>query len=58
MIDNQDIIDVKRYNDFFFKVHEHIIVRFDEIEIEFLYKDRKMLISDFKKLLQIIKNFI
>ena len=35
----------------FFEVYKHIIIRFDEIEIEFFYINRKMLISDFKRLL-------
>ena len=58
MIYNQDIIDVKRYNFFFFEIYKHIIVRFDEIEIEFFYINRKMLILNLKRLFQIIKNFI
>ena len=49
-INNQDIIDVKRYNNLFFEIYKHIIVRFDEIEIEILYKNRKMLILNFEKL--------
>ena len=35
---------------FFFEVYKHIIVRFDEIKIEFFYINRKMLISDFERL--------
>ena len=58
MIDNQNIINVKRHNDLFLKIYKHIIVRFDEIKIEFFHENRKMLISDFKKLLQIIKDLI
>ena len=42
----------------FFKVHKHIIIRFDEIKIEFFYINRKMLISNLKRLFQIIKNLI
>ena len=42
----------------FFEIYKHIIVRFDEIKIEFLYKNRKILILNFKKLFQIIKNLI
>ena len=37
MIYNQNIIDVKRYNDFFFEIYKHIIVRFDKVKIEFFY---------------------
>ena len=47
---NQDIIDIKRYNDFFFEIHKHIIVRFDKIKTEFLHINRKMLILNLKKL--------
>ena len=50
MIDNQNIIDIKRYNDLFFKIYEYIIIRFDEIKIEFLHENRKILISNFEKL--------
>ena len=50
MIDNQDIIDVKRHNDPFLKIHKHTIIRFDKIKTEFLYENRKMLISNFEKL--------
>ena len=35
---------------FFFKIYKHIIIRFDEIKIEFLYVNREMLILNFKKL--------
>ena len=51
MIDNQNIINIKRYNDFFFMIYKHIIIRFDEIKIEFFYINREMLILDFKRLL-------
>ena len=51
MINDQNIIDIKRYNDLFFKIYKYIIVWFDEIKIEFFYKNQKMLISNSEKLL-------
>ena len=42
----------------FFKIYKHIIIRFDKIKIDFFYINRKMLISNLKKLFQIIKNLI